>query len=150
MTGAEIKSEAFKHLATVGGVGAGGLVAWTLVRAIASRPDAVIATLNGFGAALPWFILALVAAWFVDRRLAEGMTLMSDNTKAQQSLADAVQVIAHRDDEWSREQELALGQLGRQQETLLQQQKQLLDSMGKVNLDFQKFVAGTFERRAKA
>ena len=96
---------AMKHLLTGGSIGAGAILAMAIWDLSKSQPQLFIETFAKWG---PGAALGMFAIVFVDRRLGQGMTLLRDNTKAQQQMADAVQGLVQKDDVRAREQELAL------------------------------------------
>lgn len=113
--GKEIGAELLKHLLTGGSAGIGAVLAYFVFNATGEERKMLIETISRFG---PWFVMAIAGIVFVDRRVGEGITVLKENATSQQKLADAVSLIAQRDDNRAREQELTMATLVRQQEEM--------------------------------
>jgi hypothetical protein len=101
-----------KHLLTGGSVGLGAALGYFLMSATGDERKLLIETVAKFG---PWFVMGIAGIVFVDRRVGEGINVLKDNAismkenaVSNQKLADAVSMIANRDDSRAREQELAM------------------------------------------
>lgn len=122
------------HLALAGTVGAGGMIGYLLVQ---SEPKLVIETFRAWGA--PAFLglvaLILIVSTFKswgDQMLAVSMQhadAQRENAVAQARVADAVNLIAQKDDERAREMELVVDALTRNSHTLLQEIREVRKSL---------------------
>lgn len=81
-----------------------------------TEPRALLELIAHWG---PVFVLSALVIWLGDRRMGELISLNRENVVAQQRMADAMQAIAHKDDERAREQELLIGELTRNSQTIL-------------------------------
>lgn len=95
MTGLSLSgAELAKKVLLGGSVSAGAVVAYELLE-IAKKNPAVLLSIVNWG---PLFAIVLALIFLVDRRLGMGIEALQNNARAQQSMSDAVQKIAEKDD----------------------------------------------------
>jgi len=115
-------STALAHLAFGGGAGA----AITVVLVLAEKePRLLIQAVTGFG---PWWLMGFLVIALMYQGGGKLLQVARDNASSQQSLADAVNRIATKDDERNREMELVVNYLARNS-------KQALDELGQLSRD---------------
>jgi hypothetical protein len=107
--GKEIGAGLLKHVLTGGGVTVGVLLAYAGYEIAKAQPQMVIELMRSWGAPA---MLGAMAVVFMDRRIGQGMRLLSDNTRATQKMADAMSEIAHKDDNRARETGIDDGDAG--------------------------------------
>lgn len=123
-----------------GGLGAGATIALVLAD---KEPKLLIQTFFAWG---PASLIGLVAVVLVGQGVSKGFTKVMDfgesmlqvgreAASSQQKLADAVNLIAQKDDERAREMELVVGQLARNSRQLLDDFRDLKQKLseGKAN-----------------
>jgi hypothetical protein len=116
MTG-DLKQKIIGHLLIGSGVGAGGGIVLALAYSVAQKPELLIDALKSFGAQ---FLLGVIALAFVNQRVGEGLNVLRENSASQQKLADAVSMMATKDDRQDEEQRRLMSFVGTQMEKILE------------------------------
>jgi hypothetical protein len=110
------------------GAGIGVMIAYIVFDAVHAKPELALQTfgtlMSGSGALT---VVLLVALYFGNARVGEGLQVLRDNTSAQKDnavaqrdLADAVQSLAVKDDREAEKQRLMLSYIAQQQEKILE------------------------------
>ncbi len=89
------------------GGGTGAAIGYYALRACEQHPGCIM-QIVGWG---PLFVLMFLGFIIADRRIKDGIAVLSENAAAQQRLSSAVETIAGKDDVRAREQQLVLDEL---------------------------------------
>ena len=104
------------------GLGAGAMIVWLMVDLARAKPEVAIAVISQWGA-MP--IVLIVGMYFANSRMGDWLSVMRENTKAQQDLATAVRQIAEKDDRAVEEQKLIMAYVGQQLDKVLKKLESL-------------------------
>jgi hypothetical protein len=100
-----------------GSLGAGAMMMWFLLEALHAEPKLLLGLIGQWGATP---VILMVALWFGNDRIGQGMALIQKSAEAQQKLADAVTALAGRDDRREQKQELMMAHISTQLEKVLE------------------------------
>jgi hypothetical protein len=105
------------------GAGAGAFLAYLAARLLLAEPRLALTIVGQWG---PMLVVLMVGLWFANARVGEWIAVMRENTQAQQQMADALRLIAEKDDRAVERQHTMMNYVGQQLERILVK----LDNLG--------------------
>jgi hypothetical protein len=134
LNGDSVKKIALTSFGVSGGAVSAYLAITMLKDVVKAEPRMILQTLTNWG---PLFFFAMVIVFLGDKRFGEMITVSRENAdaalqnaKAMQELADGVRMIASRDDQRAREQELLLDHLNSTNQRIFDSLDAIQESIG--------------------